>query len=238
MLSLCFSSSSCSLCTWSRSKEAHHSPAPGIHFHPSAASSPAHGSGSDRIRPRGACRDGQVALLMASQVRCVCVCYGRGGGEEGEIPACEPVQWNKSRLRSGGCSDVCGLDRALRGVHENWESRERKNRRKERDLACVNKHTCFLAKKTLKARWEFLMIATSQAQTSGLWERCAHQSRTGLVWRQPATPSHSSDFYFPSAWCLCGPALTAARSSRLVFLMSLWVVVIETVGNAVCCLCD
>lgn len=124
-----------------------------------------------------------------------------------------------------------------RRSRELWAERE-KNRRKERDLACVDKHTCCLAKKTLKARWEFLMIVTSQAQTSGLWERRAYQSRTGLEWRQPATPSHSSGFYFPCAWCLCGPALTAARSSGLVFLRSLWVVVTETVGNALWCLHD
>lgn len=38
-------------------------------------------------------------------------------------PGCEAAQSNKSRLRSGGFSDVCGLDRALHSVHENFEER-------------------------------------------------------------------------------------------------------------------
>ncbi|ROL53923.1 hypothetical protein DPX16_19609 [Anabarilius grahami] len=44
--------------------------------------------------------------------------FGNGKGVKWEKPGCEPVQSNKSQLRSGGFSDVCGLDRALRDVHE------------------------------------------------------------------------------------------------------------------------
>lgn len=118
---------------------------------------------------------------------------GNGKGVKWERPGCEPVQSNKSQLRSGGFSDVCGLDRALRDVHENFE--HKKKRRKERDSACDNTHTCCRAEKALKARWEFLMSVTSQAQTTGLREHYAHLSHTGLEWRQPPTPSHSSTFF-------------------------------------------
>lgn len=38
-------------------------------------------------------------------------------------PGCEAAQSNKSQLCSGGFSDVCGLDRALHDVHENFEER-------------------------------------------------------------------------------------------------------------------
>lgn len=54
---------------------------------------------------------------------------GNGKGVKWERPGCEPVQSNKSQLRSGGFSDVCGLDRALRDVHENFEQKKKEEKR-------------------------------------------------------------------------------------------------------------
>lgn len=117
------------------------------------------------------------------------------GGEVGEtrVWACAIKQVTASlrwffwclRFRQG----------VLRCWRELWAGK--KNRRKERDSACVNTHTCCRVEKALKARWEFLMSVTSQAQTTGLREHYAHLSHTGLEWRQPPTPSHSSTFFSP-----------------------------------------
>ncbi len=72
--------------------------------------------------------------LCACACMCVYLCVfgtglvGNGEGVKREKQGCEPVQSNKSQLCSGGSSDVCGLDRALRDVHENFEEKKQKKR--------------------------------------------------------------------------------------------------------------
>ncbi len=76
------------------------------------------------------------------------------------------------------------------------------------------------------------MSVMSQAQTTGLREHCAYLSHTGLEWRQPPTPSHSSRFFFPLCIMFVLAAADCGSFKGLVFLMSLWVVVKEAGLNA------
>lgn len=193
-----------------------------------------YGFGPGRIRPQGLLGEGHVALLTSVEV-CVCVCAFLWGGEAGVCASlgCEAAQSNKSQLHSGGFSDVCGLDRALHGVHENFEERrgtKKTHTPERRGIWHVSTGLPVTGERwpwrhagsftSMRGRVQTMDLKGAPASTEPHWLTAASASNTFTLFFSP-------NFFFLFFLPVCRQPLMASFGRYLVFLMSLWVVVNE-----------
>ncbi|KAL1263960.1 hypothetical protein QQF64_004315 [Cirrhinus molitorella] len=114
--------------------------------------------------------------------------------------ACLFSQRMATAQAGSGLGERFVTDRALRDVHENFEEKKQK----KREGFGMRQHAYLLpCREGPEGTMGVSHECDEPSPDNRLREHCVHLSHTGLEWRQPPTPSHSSRLFFSPLHHVC-----------------------------------